>query len=118
MSLRTPNSSFIFDLLRRSIKLWAVFRAIFLPATLVADGCFFLDAAVALPVVALDVSSPASVDSSAAWARGFICMILRDLVGGGGNAKASLLGGCWAIEDRRRVLTTSLAVAGEVGEVG
>lgn len=40
---RTANSSFIFDRRRRSIKLWAVFRAIFRPAALVAEGCFFLD---------------------------------------------------------------------------
>lgn len=31
----TPNSSFILNLLRRSIKLWAVFLAIFLPTAVV-----------------------------------------------------------------------------------
>lgn len=44
ISLRVPNSSFILDRLRRSIRLWAVLRAIFRPAALVALGCFFLDA--------------------------------------------------------------------------
>jgi hypothetical protein len=40
----TANSSFILDRLLRSIKLWAVFLAIFRPAALVAEGCFFFDA--------------------------------------------------------------------------
>ena len=40
MSLRTPNSSFIFDRRRRSMIEWAVFLAIFLPAAEVAEGCF------------------------------------------------------------------------------
>jgi len=50
--------------------------------------------------------------------RGFICMIFRDLVGGGGRAKASFAGAC-AIEDLRRIFTTSLAgMAGDFGDVG
>lgn len=45
-------------------------------------------------------------------------MIFRDLVGGGGSAKTSLLDGC-AMEDLRRILTASLAgIAGDLGEVG
>jgi hypothetical protein len=45
-------------------------------------------------------------------------MILRDLVGGGGSAKTSFEGGC-AMEDLRRILTTSLAgIAGDLGDVG
>lgn len=43
-------------------------------------------------------------------------MIFRDLVGGGGRAKASLAGAC-AAEDRRRIFTAS-PIAGEVGDVG
>lgn len=46
-------------------------------------------------------------------------MILRDLVGGGGRANASLVEGACAADDRRRILTTSLAgIAGDLGEVG
>ena len=41
MSFKTANSSFILDLRRRSIRLCAVFLAIFRPAALEADGCFF-----------------------------------------------------------------------------
>lgn len=44
-------------------------------------------------------------------------MIFRDLVGGGGKAKAFFCP-C-TTEDRRRSLTTSLAgIGGDVGEVG
>jgi hypothetical protein len=42
MLLSSANSSFILLRRRRSIRLWAVLRAIFLPAALVALGCFFL----------------------------------------------------------------------------
>lgn len=42
ISFNVVNSSFILDLRLRSIKLCAVFLAIFLPAALVALGCFFL----------------------------------------------------------------------------
>ena len=40
MAFKVPNSSFIFDLRLLSMTLWAVFLAIFLPATLVELGCF------------------------------------------------------------------------------
>ena len=57
MDLRTANSSFIFDRLRRSITLCAVFLAIFFPAALVALGIFLLVVpfvlAVALPAAFL-----------------------------------------------------------------
>jgi hypothetical protein len=63
MLLRTANSSFIFDLLRRSIKLWAVFLAIFLPAALVAEGCFLLvPAAPAGAGVVLDLDAEAALE--------------------------------------------------------
>lgn len=114
MSLSTPNSSFIFDLLLRSIKLCAVFLAIFRPATLVEEGAFFFEVAEAFAFDFGD-SSMASSGSSAACPLGFICMIFRDRVGGGGRAKASLAGAT-ATEDRLRVLTASLTFAGEVGE--
>lgn len=52
ISFRVENSSFIFDLRRRSIKLCAVFLAIFRPAALVALGCFFLEPAGAAPLAA------------------------------------------------------------------
>lgn len=46
-------------------------------------------------------------------------MIFRDLVGGGGRAKASFDAGACTADDRRRILTTSLAgIAGDFGEVG
>jgi len=97
----TPNSSFILDLLRRSIRLCAVFLTIFLPATLVAEGCFLL-----APAAAVDVDETAEVlvlEEAVALAlvvrvceicssRGFICMILRDRVGGGGRLNWSFGG--------------------------
>ena len=48
MAFKVPNSSFIFDPRLLSITLWAVFLAIFLPATLVELGCFFPAVAVVL----------------------------------------------------------------------
>lgn len=50
MPFKTVNSSFILDLRRLSIRLCAVFLAIFRPAALVADGCFFFDGAASLAV--------------------------------------------------------------------
>jgi hypothetical protein len=92
MSFKTPNSSFILDLLRRSIKLCAVFRAILRPATLVEDGCFFLGVAAAVfPTGTFEESLKGSTTSSGC-PRGFIWIIFRDLVGGGGKAKASFVG--------------------------
>jgi hypothetical protein len=117
ISFRTPNSSFILDLLRRSIKLWAVFLAILRPATLVDEGCFFLEGG-AFPEAFLGPSANVSTPSSGC-SLGFIWMILRERVGGGGKAKESLLGGFWAREERRRILTTSLAGrTGDWGETG
>ena len=83
ISLSTPNSSFILDLRRRSIRLWAVFLAILRPATLVAEGCFFLDA-VTFPAAVLGPSAVAS-NCSSGCSRGFIWMIFRERVGGGGK---------------------------------
>lgn len=112
MPFSTANSSFILDLRRRSIRLCAVFLAIFRPAALVADGCFFLDGSFAadpaaaaaaavlfpapFPLVDVVVAGAGAACISAALfssciTRGFIWMILRDLVGGGGSAKALLL---------------------------
>lgn len=51
----TANSSFIFERRRRSMRLCAVFLAIFLPAALVADGCFLLLAPVAGAVAVIVV---------------------------------------------------------------
>lgn len=142
MLFSTANSSFILDLRRRSIKLWAVFLAILRPATLVADGCFFLDeqeasletgtaaAAGGAAGAAVDFrlavvgppfpAGPAAASSGglrASCVRGFIWMILRDRVGGGGSANESL--GVWAEgladgagADRFRDLTTSLGWIG------
>lgn len=132
ISFRTANSSFIFDLRRLSIKLWAVFLAIFRPAALVAEGCFFLDNEAWLAdtkgvvVVVFAAAAAAAIAATAplievggifaaadglddvSSVRGFIWMILRDLVGGGGKAKVSF----WAADERLRDLTTSLAWTG------
>lgn len=136
MFFRTPNSSFIFDLRRRSIKLCAVFLAIFRPAALVADGCFFFDGP-ASPAAGVEVDAAAADAADAADAapaflpapfplvvasgstaglfssccRGFIWMIFRERVGGGGSAKedCSLLPAAAAADDRLRDLTVSLA---------
>ena len=119
MLLRTANSSFIFDLRRRSMRLWAVFLAIFLPAALVAGGCFFLLAGPAEEVAAgaggsllgflaaLEAGEPLDGGAGTSW--GFIWMILRERVGGGGRVKCSL-GWAWAEEadERRRDLGVSL----------
>lgn len=129
--LRTANSSFILDLRRRSIRLWAVFRAIFLPAALVAEGCFFLEApappaplpaapdpAPPLFFVTLDVAAAVAFwvagdgSEASSCTRGFIWMILRDRVGGGGRANDSFCC-CWAAaEERLRDLTVSLGCVG------
>jgi len=81
MFFNTPNSSFIFDRRLRSMRLCAVFLAIFLPALVLPD--FFL-ALVGVPGVDLG-GSPSSINFKDRG-LGFICMILRDLVGAGGSS--------------------------------
>lgn len=133
MSLSTANSSFILDRRRLSIRLCAVFRAIFLPAALVADGCFFfvaasldVEAAALAPapeaVFVEEEPVPESEGAAAAdsvcssWfeGRGFIWMIFRERVGGGGSAKGSFEEAFWVEEEaRRRDLTASAACIGK-----
>ena len=125
MLLRTANSSFILDLLRRSIRLCAVLLAIFLPAALVADGCFLFVPTGAVTVDAVgDATGTLDLEAAlgltlvvwlwnAASSRGFICMILRDRVGGGGRENWSL-SGVGTAEERLRDLTVSLACTGNV----
>jgi len=96
------------------MRLCAVFRAIFLPATLVDEGCFFFAPAAVDFVCVFDDSSRTSLLSSPC-PFGFIWMIFRDLVGGGGRANASLFG-AGAIDERLLVLTSSPAVAGDVAD--
>jgi hypothetical protein len=113
--LRTANSSFIFDLRRRSNRLWAVFLAIFLPAALVEDGCFRLvpPAAAVDPDPALPLAAAFEFEagiSGLGSSRGFIWMIFRERVGGGGRLNWSL-GGLTA-DDRLRDFTVSLACVG------
>lgn len=120
MLFRTPNSSFILDLRLRSIRLWAVFLAIFLPAALVEEGCFLFVPATAgggaACVLLLEEEEVAAEEAfeleRTSWgdsSRGCICIILRDLVGGGGRANWSLsLDGPWTADERRRDLTVSL----------
>lgn len=82
MSLRVENSSFILDLRRRSIKLWAVFRAVLR----LGPGFFLpvLDEEV-IPFFSFSLSLALSL--SLGW--GFIWMILRVRVGGGGSSRSS-----------------------------
>jgi hypothetical protein len=77
ISFRTPNSSFILLRLLRSMMLCAVFLAIFRPAALVAEGCFLFALAVGLGGVD---SEDEELDF------GFICMIFRARLGGGGSS--------------------------------
>ncbi len=135
---RTANSSFILLRRRLSIKLCAVLRAILRPAALVALGCFLppladvpaappplpealavavvlaaLLAAPPFPVLLPSLGAEASATSSC---RGFIWIILRERVGGGGRANALLLLllslGSLAADERRRALTVSAACMG------
>ena len=75
---------------------WAVFRAIFLPAALVELGCF-LPAAEEPDVSFLPAPFEAGrgvegvLALSVCLAWGFICMILRERVGGGGSEKSALV---------------------------
>jgi len=99
------------------MRLWAVFLAIFLPAALVAEGCFLFVPAAAVvelvPVALLDdaaVLEPEAGISGLGSSRGFIWMILRERVGGGGRANWSF--GGFAADDRLRDLTVSLACVG------
>jgi hypothetical protein len=109
MSLSTPNSSFILDRRRLSMRLWAVLRAILRPAAVVVPGaCFRLDPAEAEPPAAAALAFDAvgagamavwwgfsrplgdmMVSSLEDW-RGFIWMIFLDRVGGGGRTYSSL----------------------------
>lgn len=60
MSFKVPNSSFIFERRRRSIKLWAVLRAILRPATLVELGVlrFVLELEGGVAGAAFDAGTP------------------------------------------------------------
>jgi hypothetical protein len=120
MSFRTPNSSFIFDLRRRSIRLWAVLRAIFFPATLVELGCF-LGVVPADPPPRLPIGPVGDVPEGVLAGPGFICMILRDLVGGGGREKSKLVAGvgsCCCVLDVLRCFLPVILVTGDAGEIG
>lgn len=64
MFFSTANSSFILDRRRRSMRLWAVLRAILRPAALVDEGCFLLPAA----VVVLDPASAGAEEAVPATA--------------------------------------------------
>jgi hypothetical protein len=83
MFFSTANSSFILLLLRRSMRLCAVFLAIFRPAALVAEGGFLFPAGADL------VAWLVGEKSAAGGAEGFICMIFLVRVGGGGSANGS-----------------------------
>lgn len=120
MSFSTPNSSFIFDLRRRSMRLWAVLRAIFFPATLVELGCF-LGVVLADPPPRLPVGPAGDVPEGVLVGPGFIWMILRDLVGGGGREKSTLLVGvasCFCVLDVLRCFGPVVLATGDVGETG
>lgn len=76
------------------MRLCAVFRAILRPAAVVLLPEFFLPPVVwvvvfeALPEV---FAEPVCWAASCSASLGFIWMILRDLVGGGGNEKSSFV---------------------------
>ena len=120
MSLSTENSSFILDLRRRSIRLCAVFLAVFRPAALVADDFFFFAApgavsavvdVVAARLVLLTEPLPyvgCSPGLFSSRARGFIWMIFLDLVGGGGSVKLLSLLAAVTADERLLDLTASL----------
>ena len=55
MSFSTANSSFILDLRRLSIRLWAVFLAALRPAALVAEACFRFAGVVVVVIVVASV---------------------------------------------------------------
>ena len=65
------------------MMLWAVFLAIFRPAALVADGCLRFDVLGGL-VIGCDVSDDDEFDDLDDL--GFICIILRARLGGGGKS--------------------------------
>lgn len=124
MFFSVANSSFILDLRRRSIRLCAVFLAIFRPAALVALGCFFLELAGAAPVgaalpdsLSLGLLPAGSAGRSWACSLGFIWMILRVRVGGGGRSNWSRgrLTPDWR---SGREFAPIAMTSGEVGDVG
>lgn len=117
MLFSTANSSFILDRRRRSIRLWAVFLAAFLPAALVGpELCFRLLPEELVDVVAVEPLGPATGVTGRVSSRGFIWMILRERVGGGGNSKASF--NVLAAEELfRRGLAMSLSLV-EPGKAG
>lgn len=90
MSFNVPNSSFILDRRRRSIRLCAVLRAILRPAALVALGCFLLEFDVG-GIASSELCEPLTFSLVLVFEGdfGFIWMILRVLVGGGGKSKSS-----------------------------
>lgn len=76
----------------------AVFLAIFFPAALVKLGCFLLagmdavEGAVFFPaVLGAGFGLCGRSKSSLCFAFGFICMILRERVGGGGREKSAVV---------------------------
>jgi hypothetical protein len=94
MSFNVPNSSFILDRLRRSIRLCAVLRAVLRPAALVALGCFLFEVGVGLGVGSSEVLDGClplflALRDLGADVFGFIWIILRARVGGGGKLKSS-----------------------------
>jgi hypothetical protein len=102
------------------MRLCAVFLAIFLPAALVAAGCFFFtpaaavdfeDDAAAAEVFATAASPlvPCAKAAGAGSSLGFTWMILRVLVGGGGRINWSFGGAAALLRD----LTASLACTGK-----
>jgi hypothetical protein len=122
----TANSSFIFDLLRLSIRLWAVFLAIFRPAALVVEGCFLVVVLEEPPVVVVVVVAffapplvvgVCAVSTSSSCGRGFIWMILRDLVGGGGRANVVSFFCCCVVEERLLDFTVSLGWRYGAGDI-
>lgn len=103
MSLSTRNSSFIFSRRRRSMMLCAVLRAILRPA-LAPPGCFlFPPAPAAGSAGALGAGGAVCVFlSSWGWVLGFIWIIFRERVGGGGRAVGGEASLAWRLARRLR----------------
>ena len=122
MSFNVANSSFIFERRRRSIRLWAVLRAIFRPATLVELGCFRFELEFEGEVAGSAFGVGLFVGGVFGWSfvdLGFMWIILRGRAGGGGSVKSSL--GFLLLPEEvrfRRGLVFRALCVGDVGVAG
>ncbi len=122
MSFNVANSSFIFERRRRSIRLCAVLRAIFRPATLVELGCLRFELEVEGDVAEAAFGARLFAGGVLGWSLedlGFMWIIFRGRAGGGGSAKSSL--GFLLLPEEvrfRRGLVFRALYVGDVGVAG